>query len=167
MFWLFDCQACGILAHCPGIKPTPPALEGEVLTTELPGKSLAYLLNKIVKVLVTQSCLTPWIPARQALCPWDSPSKNSGFGCHVLLQGIFPTQGSNLGLLLAGTFFNHLSHQASQNSNRRKNNDSVCSCLCSKTRDKAIWSPDLSQTAGVQAGLSLYFICGGRKAPSS
>ena len=33
------------------------------------------------------------------LCPWDSPGKNTGVGCHFLLQGIFPTQGSNLGLL--------------------------------------------------------------------
>ena len=29
------------------------------------------------------------------LCPWDSPGKNSGVGCHAFLQGIFPTQGSN------------------------------------------------------------------------
>ena len=29
----------------------------------------------------------------------DSPGKNTGVGCHSLLQGIFPTQGSNPGLL--------------------------------------------------------------------
>ena len=29
------------------------------------------------------------------LCPWDSPGKNTGRGCHFLLQGIFLTQGSN------------------------------------------------------------------------
>ena len=29
------------------------------------------------------------------LCPWDSPGKNTGVGNHFLLQGIFPTQGSN------------------------------------------------------------------------
>ena len=29
------------------------------------------------------------------LCPWDSPGKNTGVGCHFLLQGIFPTLGSN------------------------------------------------------------------------
>ena len=28
------------------------------------------------------------------LCPWDFPGKNTGVGCHFLLQGIFPTQGS-------------------------------------------------------------------------
>ena len=37
-------------------------------------------------------------PAR-LLCPWDFPSKNTGVGCHFLLQGIFPTQGSNPRLL--------------------------------------------------------------------
>ena len=29
----------------------------------------------------------------------NSPGKNTGVGCHFLLQGIFPTQGSNPGLL--------------------------------------------------------------------
>ena len=33
------------------------------------------------------------------LHPWDFPGKNTGVGCHSLLQGIFLTQGSNLGLL--------------------------------------------------------------------
>ena len=33
------------------------------------------------------------------LCPWDSPGKNTGAGCHFLLQRIFRTQGSNLRLL--------------------------------------------------------------------
>ena len=28
----------------------------------------------------------------------DSPGKDSGVGCHALLQGIFPTQGANLSL---------------------------------------------------------------------
>ena len=29
------------------------------------------------------------------LCPWNSPGNNSGVSCHAILQGIFPTQGSN------------------------------------------------------------------------
>ena len=33
------------------------------------------------------------------LCRWDSPGKNIGVDCHALLQGIFPTEGSNLRLL--------------------------------------------------------------------
>ena len=32
-------------------------------------------------------------------CPWDSPGKNTGVGCHALLQGIFLTQGWNPHLL--------------------------------------------------------------------
>ena len=37
-------------------------------------------------------------PAR-LLCPWNFPGKTTGVGCHFLLQGIFPTQASNLCLL--------------------------------------------------------------------
>ena len=32
-------------------------------------------------------------------CPWDFPGNSPGVDCHFLLQGIFPTQGLNLGLL--------------------------------------------------------------------
>ena len=52
---------------------------------------------------------TPWtVQPSRLLCPWDSPGKNTGVGCHALLQGIFPTQGLNLCLTspaLAGEFF--------------------------------------------------------------
>ena len=37
-------------------------------------------------------------PAR-LFCLWDFPDKNTGAGCHFLLQGIFLTQGPNLRLL--------------------------------------------------------------------
>ena len=33
------------------------------------------------------------------LWPWNVPGKNTGVGCHFLLQEIFPTQGSNPNLL--------------------------------------------------------------------
>ena len=42
---------------------------------------------------------TPWTGAHQAPLSSDFPGKNAGVGCHTLLQGIFPTQGSNPGLL--------------------------------------------------------------------
>ena len=38
------------------------------------------------------------LPAR-LLCPWTSPGKNTGVGCHFLLQGVFLTLGSNPDLL--------------------------------------------------------------------
>ena len=39
MFWFFGCKAYRILFLQPGIEPTSPALEGEILFTGLPGKS--------------------------------------------------------------------------------------------------------------------------------
>ena len=45
------------------------------------------------------------------LCPWNSPGKNTGMGCHFLLQGIFLTQGSNPGLLHCKQILYHLRYQ--------------------------------------------------------
>ena len=50
------------------------------------------------------------------LCPWDFPGKSTRVGCHVLLQGIFPTQGSNLGLPHCKQMPYCLSHQGSPDS---------------------------------------------------
>ena len=53
--------------------------------------------------------VTLWTVTARFFCPWDSPDKNTGVGCHFLLQGIFPTQESKLHLLqvpcVAGGFF--------------------------------------------------------------
>ena len=51
-----------------------------------------------------QSCPTlcdhmDYSPPTRFLCACNFPGKNTGVGCHFLLQGIFPTQGSNLSLL--------------------------------------------------------------------
>ena len=43
----------------------------------------------------------------------NSPGKNTGVGCHVLLQGIFSTQGSDPVLLHCRQILYHLSHQGS------------------------------------------------------
>ena len=52
---------------------------------------------------VTQSCPilcnTMDHTVARLLCLVDFPDKNTGVGCHFLLQGIFQTQGSNTGLL--------------------------------------------------------------------
>ena len=47
------------------------------------------------------------------LCPWDSPGKNTVVGVHFLLQGIFPTRGSNPHLLHRRWILYQLSHQGS------------------------------------------------------
>ena len=46
-----------------------------------------------------QLSATPWTVAPRLLCPWDSPGRNTGVDCHLLLQRVFPSQGSNPGLL--------------------------------------------------------------------
>ena len=55
------------------------------------------------------------------LCPWDSPVKNTGVGYHLLLQGMFPTQGSKPHLPNCGQILYYLSHQR-----RTYNPDSDC-----------------------------------------
>ena len=62
-------------------------------------------------------------PAR-LLCPWNFPGKNTGVGCHFLLQGVFPTQGSSphlLSLLHWWEDFLPLHHLGNLNPNWPKN----------------------------------------------
>ena len=62
--------------------------------------------------------IEPRSPALQADClPSESAGKpkNTGVGSHALLQGIFPTQRLNLGLLHCRQILYHLSHQGSTN----------------------------------------------------
>ena len=52
-----------------------------------------------MKVKVAQLCLTLF-NLMDYTVHGDSPGRNTRAGCHFLLQGIFPTQGSNPSLLL-------------------------------------------------------------------
>ena len=61
-----------------------------------------WLLCFLVCVLVSQSCSTLQLHGLQPLGllgPWAFPGKDTGVVYHLLLQGIFPTQGLNPGLL--------------------------------------------------------------------
>ena len=63
---------------------------------------------------VVSNSLKPYrVKPARLLCPWDSPGKNTGVCSHSLFQGIFPTQGSNAGLLHYRQILYHLSHQES------------------------------------------------------
>ena len=49
---------------------------------------------------VVSNSLRPYgVQPTRLLCSWDFSGKNIGVGCHFLLWGIFPTQGSNSRLL--------------------------------------------------------------------
>ena len=71
----------------------------------------------VVYVLISQSCQ---MVCDHGVCdpmgcspPWNSPGKNTWVGSHFLLQGIFWTQESNLGLSHCRQILYHLSHLGS------------------------------------------------------
>ena len=55
----------------------------------------AFMLSSSV---VSDSLWPSGLQPSRLLCPWGSSGKNTGVGCHALLQGIFLTQGLNLRL---------------------------------------------------------------------
>ena len=69
-----------------------------------------------VKALVIQSYPTlcdpmDFMQPTRLLCPCNSPGKNTGVGCHCLLQGLFPSQGQNTVLRQCRQTLYPLSHQ--------------------------------------------------------
>ena len=63
--------------------------------------------------VMSDSLLSHELYPTRPLCPWYCPGKSTGVCYHSLLQGIFLTQGSNLGLLLCRQILYYLSHQGS------------------------------------------------------
>ena len=66
--------------------------------------SAVALIDVLNMVCVSCSVVSDSLQAHELwptrlLCPWDFPGKNTGLGCHALLQGIFPIHGSNPRLL--------------------------------------------------------------------
>ena len=79
-------------------------------------------VEHLLPCMRAQSCLTfatPW--TARPLCLWYSSGKNTGVGCHFLLQGFFPSQGSNLHVLhwqVASLALSHLGSLLSSSSRR-------------------------------------------------
>ena len=65
---------------------------------------LISLSHESVSCSVVSNSMRPH-GARQAPLSMDFPSRNTGVGCQALLQGVFPTQGSNLISCTAGRLF--------------------------------------------------------------
>ena len=61
--------------------------------------------------VVSASLQTQGLEPRRLLCSWNSPGKNIKVGSHSPLQGIFPTQRWNLGLLHCRQILYHLSQK--------------------------------------------------------
>ena len=88
------CTHLGVILCC------LPALQAKSFISHFP-----HLKSEIIYTLfffvVAQLCPTLGDPmgCSPPSSSWNSPGRNIGVGCHSLLQGIFPTQGSNPGLL--------------------------------------------------------------------
>ena len=80
-------------------------------------KTLCKYTNIKITCLAVQSCSTLCDPMDcsppGSSVLGDSPGKNTAVSCHALLQGIFPTQGSNPGFPNCRQILYRLSHQGS------------------------------------------------------
>ena len=99
-------------------KITEINTSGELCSVWIISQQNSFIcIEKVVKGLAVQSCLTLCDPVDCSL-PGSSvhgtfPLKNTGVGCHFLLQGLFPTQGSNPGLPHCRQILYQLSHNRS------------------------------------------------------
>ena len=97
-----------------------------------------------VCVCCVQLFATPWTGAYQLLCPWDSPSTNTGDGRHALLQEIFPTQELNpyfLCLLHGRQILYPMSHRRSPD---------IVVCICYPTSQTEKDKHMISLTCGIK-----------------
>ena len=117
----YDGGSYNMVITIPSKPQAPSTLKGRALykvcTPKLGilGAILEFCLpHNAVLCLVAQSCPTLCDP--MACGPpgssvhGDSSGRNTGVSCHALLQGIFPTQGLNPGLLHCRQILYHLSH---------------------------------------------------------
>ena len=91
-----------------------PAPQAQLSSNYCTSFKWLYLASGQSHSAVPDSLQPSWtIQSTKLLCPWNSPGKNTGVGSHSLLQGIFPTRGSNMGLLHCWQIFYHLGHRGS------------------------------------------------------
>ena len=86
----------------PGIEPGSPVLHADSLLSQPSGNQSE-----------SWSVMSDSLPPHGLYSPWDSPGQTTGVGGLSLLQGIFPTQGSNPGLPHCGWILYQLSHEGS------------------------------------------------------
>ena len=105
------------LPNVHGLNPTNVSSKGEtdltdVMKQRISRQEINLALSKVKSLSRARLFATPRIVAcTKLLHPRDFPGKSTGVGCHFLLQGIFPTQGSNPGLSHCRQTLYRLSHQ--------------------------------------------------------
>ena len=92
-----------------------------LVSPTLASRLLTFLLSSLLvppgkpQERVSESCsvVSDSLQPHRLYSPWDSPGQNNGVGSLSLLQGIFPTQGSNPSLLHCRWILYCLNHQGS------------------------------------------------------
>ena len=108
------CQPVGLPLRHPKFLPIEWSFQKWIWSSHLTHahpQGFKHFSSLTLKMKVAQSCLSlrPY-----GLCsPWHSAGQNTGVGSLSLLQGIFPTQGSNPGLLHCRQILYQLSHKGS------------------------------------------------------
>ena len=102
----------------PGIKPVSPmtpALQADSLCTEPAGKPICLweVIESVSCSVVPDSLWPHGLQPTKLLYTWDFLGKDTGMAYHFLLQGIFPTQGLNLGLLHCRQILSQLNYKGS------------------------------------------------------
>ena len=109
LWWLRSLRICHLWPGEPGKMVVMVSPSVRTRSTDVQGKQMMVAPSQEIHpsssfvcacVVMTQLFITPWTvsPAR-LLCPWDFPGKNMEWVAVFLLQGIFPSQISNLCLL--------------------------------------------------------------------
>ena len=82
-----------------------------IMVCMLTGVGNSKRCSQIWKESERHSVVSDSLWPHELYSPWNSPGQNTGVGCLSLLQGIFPTQGLNPGLLHCRRILYQLSHK--------------------------------------------------------
>ena len=95
------CSTSNLLSPFECIKSQAPYIQRQIPTFPFKLAAAQGIYFSVVQLVsmgiisVSNSLRPHGLQPARFLSPWDSPSNNTGVGCHSLLQGIFPTWGSN------------------------------------------------------------------------
>ena len=106
------------LTHGPQTRQVHTESTGSLIPRLFQSERPSSRGESVSRSVVSDSLWPHGLQPARLLHPWDPPGKNTGVGCYALLQGIFPTQGLNPGLLHCRQVLYHLSHQRSPPSSR-------------------------------------------------
>ena len=119
---LYPCRICSMLAHHRHSQnthgPNDQKMDAFAWEERMWPSTLGRWCSAAVLCLDRQSCPTLFDPTDCSLpgssVHGGSPGKNTGVGCHALLQEIFPTWGSNPGSLHCRKILYHMTTREAQ-----------------------------------------------------